>query len=70
MNMKSATLTTIVVMVGLVFVNNPAPAEPQVFVTPGPNKNIIGFTPDPNTLRIPDLFRKQQNEPSWKELRS
>lgn len=39
-------------------------AEDLAFVTPGPNVNVIGATPGPSSLRIPDLFRKQQNEPS------
>lgn len=42
----------------------PAVSQQQAFVTPGPNVNVIGVTPQPGILRIPDLFRKQQNEPS------
>lgn len=65
MKIKSIALTAVVVMAGLAVIDDSVAAEPtQNFVTPGPNKNIIGQTPNPNTLRIPDLFRKQQNEPS------
>jgi hypothetical protein len=37
----------------------------QDFVTPGPNVNLIGATPNPeNPLNIPDFGLKQQQEPS------
>ena len=61
MNMKSATLTTIVVMVALVFVDNQAIAQSD-FVTPGANTNIVGITPNP--ANVPDFALKQQQEPS------
>ena len=48
----------------MVFTALPAGAQAPGFVTPGPNVNVIGVTPNPSRLRIPDLFRKQQNEPS------
>jgi len=65
MNMKSATLTTIVVMVGLVFVSNQAAG--QTGPGPGPgnpqwNVNIVGPTKDPADIR--DLGLRQQNEPA------
>jgi hypothetical protein len=60
---KSIKLAALVAVLGLVVINNPSVAQ-ENFVTPGPNVNAVGTTPDYNILRIPDLFRKQQNEPS------
>ena len=65
MNTSSINFAALVAVLGFVVINNPAASdEPKNFVTPGPNKNVIGLTPNPNTLRIPDLFRKQHNEQS------
>ncbi|WP_405241923.1 HYR domain-containing protein [Lentisalinibacter salinarum] len=48
----------------VLFLGVNAPAQQQQFVTPGPNVNIVGPTPDPDFDRIPDWRLKQQNEPS------
>ncbi len=65
MNTRSIKFAALVAVLGFVIVNNPAASdEPKNFVTPGPNRNVVGVTPELNYLSIPDLFRKQQNEPS------
>src|SRR6056297_3931510 len=48
----------------VLFIGVNAPAQQQQFVTPGPNVNIVGPTPDPDFDRIPDWRLKQQHEPS------
>jgi len=48
----------------VLFLGVNAPAQNQQFVTPGPNVNIVGPTPNPDFDRIPDWRLKQQHEPS------
>jgi len=60
---RSTALSAVFVCAVVVGTANQGVAD-QAFVTPGPNVNIVGATPNPGQLSIPDLFRKQQNEPS------
>jgi hypothetical protein len=53
--------------IGLTVVTQPIAAEETGFVTPSPNVNVVGTTPNISTASIPDFFRLQQHEPSCRQ---
>jgi len=57
----------VTLVIGLTITPRPIVADELGFVTPSPNVNIVGTTPNISTASIPDFFRLQQHEPSCKQ---